>query len=116
MMERFEAIVARTLNEGGATFDRKGELVVSGFAVADGHTKMVRREELNAEWLARWTGELNARDGVETFGTWIDSEDPDWVWIEASRVYDDEAVAAAVAEATHEIAYFNITDAEEVRL
>lgn len=112
-MERFEAIVARTLNEGGATFDREGNMVTSGYAVAQGWTKMLRPEEVTADNLAYLIGHMAELSGADTFGTWYDDG---WVWVETSKVYDSEDVAAAVAEARNEIAYFNITDGEEVRL
>lgn len=111
--DRFAEVVAETINHGGATFDREGNMVTSGYAVADGWTKMLRPDEVTADNLAYLIGQMAHLSGADTFGTWFDDG---WVWVETSKVYDREDVAAAVAKATNEIAYYNITDAKEVRL
>lgn len=105
-----DRIAKVTVENGGATFTRTGEIVTTGYAVA-GVADAVRIPvaDFTADALAAAIAAFDA----ETFGTWIEEGE---VWIEPSEVYEDRETADRIAKARHEIAYFNITDAEEVRL
>ncbi|QDF14242.1 hypothetical protein SEA_IAMGROOT_69 [Microbacterium phage IAmGroot] len=110
-MTTIAAAAAATIANGGATFAADGTPVTEGFAVA-GIAEAIRIDvaDFTAELLAEVIT-LFAEAG--TFGTWIEDGE---VWIEPSEVYTDRAEAERVARQRDEIAFYDLTAGQEIRL
>lgn len=109
--DQFLQVAEDTLKDGGTTFDRNGNRVKSGYAVAGIDKPMkVPVSEFNQESVRRLMANYPA---ATTLGTWVDKGQ---VYCEPAQVFATKEDALRAAVARKQIALTDLVTGKEIRL
>lgn len=108
----FTQVLQAIRQNGGATFDSKGNLHTSGVAVAGiAPALKVAEKAFTAEVLEKT---LRLFAGTALYGAWVDPEGI--LWLEPTEVYQDRETAIRIGRQRGEIAVFDLDTGEEIFL
>jgi len=121
LMEEFvrPSLAGRVRDEGGFTISPRGESVTSGFSVATpGRAKVIDLTEFDDDDVTSYIDDnwddLQANPDLHV-GAWYDTETGD-VWLDVPEVFQDRAAAIDAARERGELAIFDLSAGEEIRI